>query len=337
MIKEAMLFKEEEDQKTSCLLCHHRCSISPSNYGICGVRQNRDGKLQTLVYGEVIAAHVDPIEKKPLFHFLPGTMSFSVATIGCNFRCSFCKNWQISQQTKGRGETLPSDFLSPESVVKAALDYGCQSLSFTYTEPTVFFEYAFDTARLAHESGLRNVFVTNGYMTPEALEVIHPFLDGCNVDLKSFREEFYRRMCRARLEPVLESIRLMKRLGIWIEITTLVVPGQNDSDEELAEIAAFISQVSPDIPWHISRFHPDHTYMESEPTPVETLRKAQAIGQKNGLRFIYIGNIWGESEDTHCPFCSHPIIRRKGFDVRSIEINHSSCAFCGRTIVGVFE
>ena len=332
-----MLFREEGDQKTSCLLCHHRCLIAPSKFGICGVRQNRGGKLRTLVYGEVIAAHVDPIEKKPLFHFLPGSTSFSVATIGCNFRCSFCQNWQISQQTKRKEEILPCDFLSPESVVKAALDHGCQSLSFTYTEPTVFFEYAFDTARLAHESGLRNVFVTNGYMTPEALEVIHPFLDGCNVDLKSFREEFYRTMCRARLEPVLESIRLMKRLGIWIEITTLVVPGQNDSDEELAEIAAFISQVSPDIPWHISRFHPDHTYRESEPTPIETLSKAQAIGRKNGLRFIYIGNIWGESEDTHCPFCSHPIIRRRGFDVRAVEMNRSRCSFCSRTIAGVFE
>lgn len=332
-----MLFREEEDQKTSCLLCHHHCSIAPSKFGICGVRQNREGKLHTLVYGEVIAAHVDPIEKKPLFHFLPGSMSFSVATIGCNFRCSFCQNWQISQQTKRHGENLPDNSLSPESVVKAALDQGCQSLSFTYTEPTVFYEYAYDTARLAQKSGLKNVFVTNGYMTPEALELIHPFLDGCNVDLKSFREEFYKTMCQARLEPVLESIRLMKRLGIWIEITTLVVPGQNDSKEELAGIAEFISKLSPDIPWHISRFHPDHTYRESEPTPIETLRKARSIGRNNGLRYIYIGNVWGESEDTHCPFCSFPIIRRRGFDIRSIEMNHSRCASCGRTIAGVFE
>jgi len=337
MTKEAMLYREEESQKTACELCHHRCLISPSKFGVCGVRQNKDGKLFTLVYGEVIAAHVDPIEKKPLFHFLPGSLSFSVATIGCNFRCSFCQNWQISQQTKrGRGNR-PEDKLTPDSIVKAALDYDCRSLSFTYTEPTVYFEYAYDTARLAHESGLKNVFVTNGYMTQEALDVIHPYLDGCNVDLKSFRGEFYKTMCQGRLEPVLESIRLMRQHGIWIEITTLVIPGQNDSNEELAEIAEFISQVSPDIPWHISRFHPDHIYRESEPTPVETLRRARSIGREAGLRFVYVGNVWGESEDTHCPFCSKAIIRRRGFDVRAVEMDRSRCSYCKRTIAGVFE
>lgn len=337
MIKEARLFRQEKDLKTTCSLCHFRCSIAPSKFGICGVRQNRGGKLQTLVYGEVIAVHVDPIEKKPLFHFLPGTMSLSLATIGCNFRCSFCQNWQISQQTKKNGKIFSGDSLSPESAVEAALNSACQSISFTYTEPTVFFEYAYDTARLASRRGLRNVFVTNGYMTPEALDVIHPYLDGCNVDLKSFREDFYKTICKARLEPVLESIRLMKRLGIWIEITTLIVPGQNDSTEELSDIAAFISQVSRDIPWHISRFHPDHNYRESGPTPIETLRRARSIGEKAGLRFIYIGNVWGESEDTHCPYCSKAVIRRRGFDVIALKMNRSQCSFCGREIAGVFE
>jgi pyruvate formate lyase activating enzyme len=337
MIKEAELFHQEKDQKTSCQLCCHRCLIAPSKFGICGVIQNRWGKLYTLVYGEVIAAHVDPIEKKPLFHFLPGTMSFSLATIGCNFRCSFCQNWQISQQTKRGKESYSEKTLSPESVVKAALGYGCRSLSFTYTEPTVFFEYAYDTARLAQKNGLRNVFVTNGYMTPEALEKINPYLDGCNVDLKSFRDDFYKTICQARLEPVLESIRLIKELGIWIEVTTLVVPGQNDSDEELTEIAAFIAGVDPDIPWHISRFHPDHKYEGSGPTPVETLRKALSIGQKSGLRYIYIGNVWGESENTLCPSCSNTVIRRRGYDIQAVKMNRSNCAFCGRSIAGVFE
>lgn len=337
MIKEASLFRQEKNQKTTCLLCHHRCMIAPGKFGICGVRQNRDGKLQTLVYGELIAVHVDPVEKKPLFHFLPGTMSLSLATIGCNFRCPFCQNWQISQQTKRERENFAGDFLPPESAVKAALDSGCLSLSFTYTEPTVFFEYAYDTARLASKSGLRNIFVTNGYMTPEALEMIHPYLDGCNVDLKSFREEFYKTMCRARLEPVLESIRLMKQLGIWVEITTLIVPGQNDSEDELAAIAGFIFRVSPDIPWHISRFHPDHNYREGGPTPIETLRKAWSIGKRMGLRFVYIGNVWGESEDTHCPSCSRAVIRRRGYEVHAAGLTDSTCTFCRSAVAGVFK
>ncbi len=332
-----MLFRKEKDLKTTCFLCQHRCLVAPSKYGICGVRQNTEGTLFSHVYGEVIASHVDPIEKKPLFHFLPGSLSFSIATLGCNFRCPFCQNWQISQKTKrGEGSLFESP-LSPEEAVRTAQRHRCQSISYTYTEPTIFFEYAYDTSMLAKKKGIANVFVTNGYMTPEALEKIHPCLDACNVDLKSFREDFYAEMCQAHLEPVLESIRIMKRLGIWVEITTLILPGQNDSEEELTDIADFISEVSEDIPWHISRFHPDFKYKDSIPTPVESLRKAYSIGKKAGLHHIYIGNVWGESENTTCPQCKKVLIHRHGFDMRNIEVEDSKCVFCGSPIAGVFD
>ena len=337
MIKEAILFRKEKDQKTTCFLCQHRCLIAPGKFGICGVRQNTEGTLFTHVYGEVIASHVDPIEKKPLFHFFPGSLSFSMATLGCNFRCPFCQNWQISQKTK-RGEgSLHESPLSPEDAVRTAEQYGCQSISYTYTEPTIFFEYAYDTSLLAKKKGIANVFVTNGYMTPETLDKIHPYLDACNVDLKSYKEDFYVEKCQAHLEPVLESIRIMRRLGIWVEITTLIIPGQNDSEEELAEIAEFISQVSVDIPWHISRFHPDFKYENSALTPIESLRKAFLIGKKAGLHYIYIGNAWGESENTSCPKCKKVLIRRHGFDTRNMEVINSKCGFCGFPIAGIFN
>ncbi|MBU1146830.1 MAG: AmmeMemoRadiSam system radical SAM enzyme, partial [Candidatus Omnitrophica bacterium] len=274
------------DGNVRCNLCSHRCVIAPDKFGICGVRQNQGGKLFTLVYADVIASHVDPIEKKPIYHFLPGTFSYSIATIGCNFKCAFCQNWQISQARDIHGYEL-----EPEKVIKEAKRTGCKSISYTYTEPTIFFEYAYDTARLAKEAGLSNIFVTNGYMTEEALKTIRPYLDAANVDLKSFREDFYKNMCQAHLEPVLNSIRAMKRSGIWIEITTLVVPGKNDSEGEFKDIAEFIAGVDPEIPWHISRFHPDFKYLDSFPTPVETLKKAEGIGKAAGLRNIHLGNV----------------------------------------------
>jgi pyruvate formate lyase activating enzyme len=336
MIKEAMLWKPLEEGRVACGLCAHRCSIAAGDFGVCGVRRNEGGKLRTLVYGEVIAAHVDPIEKKPFYHFLPGTTSFSIATIGCNFRCAFCQNWQISQTSiKGDGEK--GTRLSPEDVVKEALAAGCRSISYTYTEPTIFFEYAYDTARLAKAQGLCNNFVTNGYMTAEALEAIKPYLDAANVDLKSFRDETYKKVCKARLEPVLDSIRLMKKLGIWIEVTTLVVPGLNDGDEELGEIARFLAGIDPDIPWHLSRFHPDYRYTDAVPTPVRTLEKAADIGKKAGLRYIYIGNVWGLSEDTHCPACGTLLIRREGFRVIENRMKDSHCRHCLAPIAGIFR
>ena len=337
MIKDAMLWKPLEDLRVACALCAHRCSIGNGDFGICGVRRNDWGKLVTTVYGEVIAAQVDPIEKKPFYHFLPGSEAFSIATVGCNFRCSFCQNWQISQASKKNPSEEKGQPLSPEEVVRKALAAGCRSISYTYTEPTVFFEYAYDTAKLAREAGLRNTFVTNGYMTSEALETIQPWLDAANVDLKAFREETYKKVCKARLAPVLDSIRLMKKLGIWIEVTTLVVPGLNDSHEELGDIARFLSGIDPDIPWHLSRFHPDYKYTEAEPTPVRTLEKALEIGKKAGLYHIYIGNVWGLSEDTHCPSCGTLLIQREGFHVVDNRMKDSHCRRCLTRIAGVFQ
>ncbi|NQT95852.1 MAG: AmmeMemoRadiSam system radical SAM enzyme, partial [Candidatus Omnitrophica bacterium] len=250
MKKEAMLYKKLQGEAVECYLCNHRCRLLESKYGFCGVRQNIGGTLYTHVYANIVANHVDPIEKKPLYHFLPGTSTYSIATIGCNFRCGFCQNWQISQlSTKdaGTGEYE----LKPEEVVKEAQKSGCKSIAYTYTEPTIFFEYALDTARLAKEKGLYNIFVTNGYMTKEALDCINPFLDAANIDLKFFNDQTYKKICQGRLEPVLESIRHMKKLGIWIEVTTLIVPGLNDSEEELKGMAGFIADTGVEIPWHI--------------------------------------------------------------------------------------
>jgi len=336
MIKPAMLYRSLSQNRVSCRLCAHHCRIDPDGFGKCGVRENRKGVLHTHVYGEVIAAHVDPIEKKPLYHYLPGTSSFSIATIGCNFRCYFCQNWQISQESKCSGEKTEGQLIAPQDVVDAAIRQGCRSIAYTYTEPTVFFEYAYDTAHIAHGRGLGNVFVTNGFMTPEALRAIQPYLDACNVDLKSFRDDFYRDVCQARLAPVLESIRLMKEMGIWVEVTTLVIPGVNDSDEELEGIADFIAGVDLSIPWHISRFHPDYAYTDARPTPLETLRRAYRIGLLRGLRYVYVGNVSGESDDTLCPGCSRPLIRRRGFSSTAIDIIDSRCPACGTSIAGIF-
>ncbi len=332
-----MLYDSLDGGSVACGLCQHHCRIEPGEHGVCGVRINRAGRLFTRVYGEVIAAHVDPIEKKPLFHFLPGTQSLSVATLGCNFRCSFCQNWQISQGSKGGGAELGGRRMDPAEIVASAIGQGCRSISYTYTEPTIYFEYAYDTARLAVEEGLSNVFVTNGYMTPEAVEAIRPFLHACNVDLKSFREDFYQKMCGARLAPVLEAIRLLRGSGIWVEVTTLVIPEQNDSDQELTEIAAFLADVDRDIPWHISRFHPDFQYLESTATPVDTLRRAYDIGRAQGLRYIYVGNVWGEAEDTACPNCGLTVIGRRGFDITSDKLEQGKCPSCGVAVAGIFD
>lgn len=336
MTREAMLWKPLEGGKAGCGLCAHRCVIAPGKQGVCGVRENRAGRLETLVYGEVVAAHVDPIEKKPLYHFYPGSKALSIATPGCNFRCGFCQNWEISQAPRRKGGGIVGEPFAPEDVVRAALDQGCRSISYTYTEPTIFFEYAYDTARLAKEAGLLNNFVTNGYMTADALEMIRPYLDAANVDLKAFKDETYKKVCGARLEPVLETIRLMRRLGIWVEVTTLVVPGLNDGGEELAAIARFVVSVDPDIPWHLSRFHPDYEYSQAPPTPVATLRAAAETGRREGLRYIYIGNVPGESEDTLCRTCGLVLIRRRGFSVVGNALRDSRCPSCGTVLAGLF-
>ena len=337
MIREALLYAPQTGGKVVCALCAHRCVVSPGKFGVCAVRENRDGKLQTHVYGEVCAAHVDPIEKKPFYHYRPGTTSLSIATVGCNFKCGFCQNWQISQAAREDRGAFGGQKMPPAEVVRQAVDRGCASISYTYTEPTIFFEYAFDTARLAKEAGLGNNFVTNGYMTGEALRMIHPYLDAANVDLKAFRDATYRKVCGARLEPVLATIRLMRELGVWVEVTTLVVPGLNDSTAELQEIAAFLVGVDRDIPWHISRFHPDYNYTDAAPTPMATLARAFEAGKAAGLRHVYIGNVLGEGEDTVCAGCGRTLIRRHGFFVKENRVTKGRCPDCGTPLAGIFN
>ncbi|MFA5117749.1 MAG: AmmeMemoRadiSam system radical SAM enzyme [Candidatus Omnitrophota bacterium] len=336
MKKEALLYEKLDNDAVHCYLCAHHCRIARSQFGFCGVRQNIDGVLYTHVYGEVAALNVDPIEKKPLFHFLPGTQSLSFATIGCNFRCGFCQNWQISQESVRDASTLRAQKLSPEDIVQAAVKNACKSISYTYTEPTIFFEYALDTAKYARARGLYNNFVTNGYMTGGALRMIAPYLDSANVDLKAFREGSYKKVCAARLKPVLDSIKLMKQLGIWVEVTTLIVPGFNDSREELRDIAQFVAEVDKSIPWHISRFHPDYQFTENEATPEKTLKSAEQLGHKAGLQFVYVGNAYGWGSDTYCPDCKKLLVKREGFSILENNIYSGACAYCHSRIPGVF-
>ena len=337
MKKEAMLYKKIDNTKVQCTLCAHKCKISESNYGFCNVRKNFEGKLYTLNYGSIIAAHTDPIEKKPLYHFLPGSKAFSIATPGCNFRCSFCQNWQISQFKKEDQNMVKVRYIDPKEIVDTALNQGCKSISYTYTEPTVFFEYAYDTAKIAKEKGLKNIFVTNGYMTSDALDKIGPFLDAANIDLKSSSKDFYNNFCKAKLEPVLESIKKMKKLGIWVEVTTLVVPEQNDSENELNKIAGFISSVGVEIPWHISRFHPDYKYNDSYPTPVKTLEKAYKIGKKHGLKYVYLGNVIDEI-NTLCSKCGNVLIEREYMSIKKVNIDKTGkCSKCGNPVEGVWK
>ncbi len=332
-----MLYEREEGGTVHCRLCAHNCKIATGQFGFCRVRQNIKGSLNTLVYAQAIAANVDPIEKKPLYHFLPGSLSFSIATLGCNFRCGFCQNWQISQVSKRseKDNLGQSHELIPEEVVQEAKARRCASISYTYTEPTIFFEYAYDTAKLAKGAGLRNNFVTNGYMSPKAIETISPYLDAANIDLKSFREEFYTKNCQSHLQPVLDSIKLAKELGIWIEVTTLIIPGQNDSSSELSDIASFIASIGKDIPWHLSRFHPDYEFLNQEPTPVESLKEAEELGKKAGLRYIYLGNI-SQDSDTSCYNCQELLVRRNNFDLIANNIVEGKCQRCGKVIDGVY-
>jgi pyruvate formate lyase activating enzyme len=336
MKREAILYESLDNKRVHCYLCSHECRIADSKFGICSVRQNIQGKLYTLVYAQAIAANVDPIEKKPLYHFLPGSTSFSIATVGCNFRCGFCQNWQISQVSGKNGATLPGSPLMPEQVVEQTKRHNCLSISYTYTEPTIFFEYAYDTAKLAKRAGLYNVFVTNGFMTKQALDTISPYLDAANVDLKSFSEDYYKKNCKARLQPVLDSIAYMRELSIWVEVTTLVIPGENDSEVELNQIAEFLAGLDKDIPWHISRFHPDYKFYDHETTPVETLRKAREIGKQHGLHYIYLGNV-SEGSDTYCYHCNQLLVKRPYFGVEEINLRNGRCVSCGTHVEGVWQ
>jgi pyruvate formate lyase activating enzyme len=334
-MKEAMLYEQLSEKRVQCHLCAHECKISEGKRGICGVRENRGGTLYTLAYGRTIAKHVDPVEKKPLLHFQPGSTVYSIATPGCNFRCQWCQNADISQNPDERHFRMATA-ASDEEIVESAQRTGCQGIAYTYTEPTIFFEYSYDIARLAQEKELANIYVTNGFMTTEALEMIAPYLDAANVDLKSFRDEMYREYIGGQLQPVLDNLRRMKALNIWLEVTTLVIPDLNDEPQELRDIAQFIAQeLGPETPWHISRFRPSYQVTDRYPTPISTLREAQTIGLEEGLHYVYVGNIPGEG-NTICHKCGKLLIRRTSYRLVENNIDSDSrCPQCGTPIAGV--
>jgi pyruvate formate lyase activating enzyme len=335
-LKEAVLWEKAEGGKVKCGLCNFHCLIPDDGYGHCRVRKNMGGVLYSLVYDKVCATNDDPIEKKPLFHFQPGSRSFSIATPGCNFQCRFCQNWQISQMAIEQGR-IEGRAYSPEDIVSAAERTGCRSIAYTYTEPTIFMELCADTGKLAKKRGLANVFVSNGYMTREAIDFAKWWLDGINVDLKSLDEDYYNNLCRAKLEHVLDTIRyIAKCTDIWMEITTLIVPGENDSDEELKSIAEFIvKEAGRDVPWHVSRFYPSYEMTGVSTTPVAVLERAYDIGKAAGLRYIYVGNLPGaRAESTFCYDCGTILIERVGYRIVRNEIKNQRCPKCGAEIEG---
>ncbi|MBW6484818.1 MAG: AmmeMemoRadiSam system radical SAM enzyme [Syntrophobacterales bacterium] len=336
MVHEALLYEKEEQNYIRCGLCAHRCRIAPDDRGICGVRENREGILYSLVYGKTIAENVDPVEKKPLFHFLPGSHTFSLATAGCNFRCSFCQNSEISQMPREKDEIVGRS-RTPAQIVAMAILTGSKSISYTYTEPTVFFEFALDTAKIAAVSGLKNIFVTNGFMTSEMLKLLSPCLHAANVDLKSFRDDFYRKYCGGRLQPVLDSLRTLKELGVWLEVTTLLIPNLNDGAQELQDIAAFVASLGKETPWHVSRFHPQYLMTDTPATPAAEINRAVETGKTAGLKYVYSGNLPGDSgENTLCSKCGHLLIARYGFSIERNDLQGTACPACGALLDGIF-
>lgn len=357
---EAWFYETRPGGEVVCTLCPHDCHIRDGGRGICAVRYNHGGRLYTVVYDKVISRHVDPIEKKPFHHFMPGSRSYSIATVGCNLRCAFCQNWEISQWPKDRlphgldeagtalatelacpqlaqiGREVLGEPVTPEEIVSKALAAGCGSIAYTYTEPTIFYELAYDTAVLARAKGLKNLFVSNGFISEAPVRKLASVLDAVNVDLKFFEPASYRRISRARIEPILQAIRLYHELGVWVEVTTLVIPGINDSDAELAAIAGFVRSVGPEVPWHVSQFYPGWKMFDRPMTPVETLRRAAAIGRQAGLRYVYEGNVPGEpGENTYCHQCRALLVERFGFVVRGNRIVGGRCPECGTRVDGV--
>lgn len=332
---EAAFYETQNENTVQCCLCAHECVIQPGRRGICKVRENQDGKLISLNYGRLIAANVDPIEKKPLYHYMPGSQAFSIAAPGCNLRCDWCQNWQISQ-ADARFDYNRLPITQPEAIVRQALETGCASIAYTYTEPTVFYEFTRDTAVLAKEAGLRNIYVSNGYMSQTVITEMIAWLDAANIDLKAFSDGVYHKLTGAHLEPVLESCRALRKAGVWLEITTLLIPGVNDDETQLREMASFVAEeLGPDTPWHLSRYFPQ--YRSTAPvTPLSSLELAEQIGREVGLHFIYPGNLHGRVE-TRCPSCGHTLISRQDYDLQKFDIVNGACPSCQTKIAGVWS
>ncbi len=340
---EAVLYKKIPNG-VECTACQWRCNIALNKSGVCGMRENLSNKLYLLVYGQASALNIDPMEKKPLYHFLPGKNILSIGTVGCNFRCKFCQNFDISQTGQGEEENsnieikLKSDELAPESAAKYCLNHRLPAVAFTYNEPAIWAEYAHDIMKILKPKDVRGVFVSNGYETKETLDYLNPYIDAFNIDLKSFSEKYYRDVCGARLEPVLNTIREIWRRGKWLEITTLLVPGENDDEREIREAAKFIASISVDIPWHLSAFYPNYLMADRAPTPTKTLLKAYNIGREAGLNYVYLGNTNDlEHSATHCPSCNKILIGRDGYELTQFELQDGKCPKCKKLIAGTWK
>lgn len=335
-LKEAMYYDKLDNNVVQCRLCPRQCVLSDGQRGFCRARENRKGTLYSLVYARPVAIHIDPIEKKPLFHFLPSTTAFSVATAGCNLRCKFCQNWQISQISPEEAET---QYITPQDLVSAALRSGAPTIAYTYTEPTIFYEYMLEAAKLAHQAGIKNIMHSAGYINEEPLRELAKYLDAANIDLKGFSNDYYQKMSEATLEPVLRTLRILKEEGVHLEITNLVLPGYNDDEETIRKMCLWIKDnLGADTPLHFSRFTPMYKMVALSPTPVKTLEQAKQIANEAGLKYVFIGNVPGhEAENTYCPLCQKALIERKGYFIVSNNIVDGKCKFCGEKIAGVWE
>jgi pyruvate formate lyase activating enzyme len=333
---EAKYYEKLDHEEIRCLLCPKECVIGDRERGYCGVRENREGKYYTLVYGQPCSLHIDPIEKKPFFHVLPGTTALSLSTVGCNMECKFCQNWQISQS---RPEQIDTSYVSPRFIVDQAVRHGSPSIAYTYGEPVVFIEYMQDIAAAARERGTRSVVVTSGYIKRDPLLDLCKIVDAIKVDLKAFEESYYRDICSSELRPVLDAIETIRAEGVWLEIVYLMVPTLNDKPDKIREMARWLmSHAGADVPIHFSRFHPQYRLTNLPPTPVSSLERAYDICREEGLRYVYIGNVAGhKTESTHCPSCSKRIISRRGYRIMSCDIEKGKCRFCGESIPGIWQ
>jgi AmmeMemoRadiSam system radical SAM enzyme len=322
----------DKDKKLICQLCSHYCHLKPQQTGICGVNKNENNKIKCLVYGYLGAFNIDPIEKKPLYHFLPNSKSFSIGTVGCNFKCPFCQNWQISQTSN----INKKNYTTPKDIVIATINNGCKSISYTYNEPTIFYPYIKDIATLAKQQGLKNVFVSNGFESLEVRQDMVGLIDGINIDIKSFDKKYYKKELGGDLDIILDNAIFFKKNNIWVEITTLVIPNQNDSNEELENIANFIANnLGADTPWHISAFHPDYKVQNTPRTPKQSLQNALNIGKKAGLKYVYVGNI-GYKNSTYCQKCDNILINREQFNAKIMGLKDGKCQKCQTKISGVY-
>ena len=356
-MKQAVLYEKLGEERVKCTACSWYCQIAPNQVGICATRLNQKGKLYSLVYGYAVGLHLDPVEKKPLYHFYPGEKVLSFGTLGCNFGCLFCQNWEMSQinkfevrnskhetNSKSKIQNLKqliekmSEKITPKKIVEMAVNVGAKGIAYTYNEPAIFVEFAYDCMVLAKKKGLKNVFVSNGFESKESFNYIKNYLDAINIDLKSFRSEFYQKVCLSKIEPVKENIKRYFAAGIETEVTTLIIPGYNDSQEELKQITQFLVSISKEIPWHISAFYPAYKMLDIPPTPVEKLILAYEIGKKTGLNYVYVGNVYDPyRSSTFCPKCRAMLIKRDGYLVSIVNLKNGKCGKCGEKIYGRFN